>query len=116
MRRTLYSIRAALRYRGYKPQPLKFFSVLRWLNQFGGNDRDLAERLLDNVIYLSENTTREILLKLNYELMRRLREAGLPAKKLIYLFFPEAGNSSEGILKLLTDSPNLPRLGCPLVH
>jgi hypothetical protein len=116
MRRTLYSIRAALRYRGYKPQPLKFFSVLRWLNQFDGNDRNLAERLLDNVIYLSEDTTREILLKLNYELMRRLREAGLPAKKLIYISFHEAGSSSEVILNLLRDSANLERLGCRLVH
>jgi hypothetical protein len=51
MRRTLYSIRAALRYRGYKPQPLKFFSALRWLNQFEEQDRVLAEQLLDNVIF-----------------------------------------------------------------
>jgi hypothetical protein len=115
MRRTLYSIRAALRYRGYKPQPLKFFSALRWLNQFEEQDRILAERLLDNVIYLSESTTREILVNQNTELMKRLRNAGLPAKKLIYVSFHEAGSSSPVMLNLLRDSANLERMGCRLI-
>ncbi len=115
MRRTLYSIRAAFRYRGYKPQPLKFFSALRWLNQFEEQDRMLAERLLDNVIYLSESTTREILVNQNAELMKRLRDVGLPAKKLIYVSFHEAGSSSPVMLNLLRDSANLERMGCRLI-
>src|SRR6266849_741879 len=115
MRRTLYSIRAALRYRGYKPQPLKFFSALRWLNQFEEQDRTLAEQLLDNVIYLSESTTREILVSQNAELMKRLRDVGLSARKLIYVSFHEAGSSSPVMLNLLRDSANLERMGCRLI-
>lgn len=96
-----------LRYRGYKPQPLTFFSALRWLNQFEEQDHLLAEQLLDNVIYLSESMTLEILVNQNSELMRRLNGVGLPAKKLIYVSFHEAGSSSPVMLNLLRDSANL---------
>lgn len=115
MRQVLYSMRAALRYRGYRPQPLKFFSALRWINQFDKRDRGLVEVLLDNVIYLSESATRDILLEQNAELMRRLREAGVPAKKLIYASFHEAGSSSPVMLNLLRDAAHLDRKGCRLV-
>jgi hypothetical protein len=108
-------MRAALRYRGYKPQPLQFFSALRWLNQFEKKDRPLAELLLDNIIYLSESTTRDILVQQNAELMRRLKEAGVPAKRLIYASFHEAGSSSPVMLNLLRDAAHLDKLGCRLV-
>lgn len=75
----------------------------------------LAEQLLDNVIYLSESMTREILVNQNAELMRRLNGAGLPAKKLIYVSFHEAGSSSPVMLNLLRDSARLERLGCRLI-
>lgn len=115
MRQVLYSMRAALRYRGYKPQPLKFLSALRWINQFDKRDRALVEVLLDNVIYLSESVTRDILVEQNAELMRRLMEAGVPAKKMIYASFHEAGSSSPVMLNLLRDAAHLDRLGCKLV-
>ncbi|HEY6764031.1 MAG TPA: hypothetical protein VI386_04615 [Candidatus Sulfotelmatobacter sp.] len=115
MRRALYSIRAALRYRGYKPQPLRFFSALRWLNQFERADRVLAEQLLDNVIYLSESTTRNILLEQNNELMARLFNTGLSAKQFVYVSFHDAGSSSPVMLNLLRDSANLERMECNLV-
>lgn len=75
----------------------------------------LAELLLDNVIYLSESMTREILVNQNAELMKRLRDVGLSAKKLIYVSFHEAGSSSPVMLNLLRDSANLERLGCRLI-
>jgi hypothetical protein len=94
---------------------LFLFLVLRWLYQFDEQDRVLAERLLDNVIYISEATTREILVDQNAELMKRLRDVGLSAKELIYVSFHEAGSSSPVMLNLLRDSANLERLGCRLI-
>lgn len=75
----------------------------------------LAERLLDNVIYLSEATTRGILVNQNTALMKRLRDAGLSAKRLIYVSFHEAGSSSPVMLNLLRDTANLERMGCRLI-
>src|SRR5258708_1907744 len=112
MRRLIHSIRAALRFRDYKPQPLSALSASRWINQFEREDRVLAERLLDNVIYLSEETTRQVLLKQNADLMERLRAVGLPAKNLIYVSVHEAGSSSPVMLSLLRDSAFLEKLGC----
>jgi hypothetical protein len=115
MRRIIYSVRAALRFRGYKPQPLSLLSASRWISQFEKKDRGLAEQLLDNVIYLSEATTREILLTQNAALVKRLREAGLPAKSLIYVSVHEAGSSSPVMLNLLRDAAFLEKLGCRLI-
>jgi hypothetical protein len=115
MRRLIHSVRAALRFRGYKPQPLSWLSASRWIKQFDKKDRVLAERLLDNVIYLSEATTRKILLERNAALMKRLKEAGLPAKKLIYVSVHEAGSSSPVILNLIRDGALLEKLGCKLI-
>src|ERR1700693_5717596 len=115
MRRIIYSIRAALRFRGYKPQPLSLLSAHRWINQHKKKDRRLLEKLLDNVIYLSETTTRDALLEQNTALMKRLHDVGLPAKKLIYISVHEAGSSSPVMLNLLRDSANLERRGCKLI-
>ncbi len=108
-------MRAALRFWGYKPQPLSLLSVTSWIKQFDKKDRGLAIKLLDNVIYLSESRTRDILVAQNTELMKRLKEAGLPAKKLIYVSFHEAGSSSPVMLNLLRDSANLERRGCNFI-
>lgn len=114
MRRIIYSVRAALRFRGYRPQPLSWLSASRWSKQYG-QDRALVERLLDSVIYLSEKTTREVLLNRNAALMARLKEAGLPAKNLIYVSIHEAGSSSPVMLNLLRDGAFLEKLGCRLI-
>ncbi len=115
MRRIIYSIRVALRFRGYKPQPISFLSASRWVKQFDKRDRVLAEKLLDNVIYISEKETREILVKQNDALMSRLKEAGLPAKKLIYVSIHDAASSSPVMLNLLRDNANLEKRGCKII-
>ena len=115
MLRLISSVRAALRFRDYKPQPLSWLSALRWINQFAKEDRALAERLLDNVIYLSEATTRQILIAQNADLMKRLNEAGLPAKNLIYVSVHEAGSSSPVMLNVLREAAFLEKLGCKLI-
>lgn len=109
------SIRAALTYRDYKPQPLSLLAGNRWLNQFESGDRQLAGKLLDSVIYISESKTREILVQQNAELMRRLNEIGLPAKKLVYVQVHDAGSSSPVMLNLLRDAAKLEKLGCKFV-
>jgi hypothetical protein len=114
MWRTIHSIKTALRCHDYKPKPLGWFSVRNWTKQFK-KDRRLAERLLDNVIYISESRTRDILVDQNAALMKRLADAGLPPKKLIYVQVHDAGSSSPVMLNLLRDAANLERFGCKFV-
>lgn len=115
MRRIVHSIRAALRFSDYKPQPLSFLSARRWANQFEKQDRRLVEQLLDNVIYLSEEKTKEMLVSRNAVLMKRLQDVGLPPKKLIYMSVHDAGSSSPVMLNLLRDAANLEKRGCKII-
>jgi hypothetical protein len=75
----------------------------------------LAYKLLENVVYLSEDETREILVYQNDVLMKRLFDAGLPSKKLVYVQIDDAGSSSPVMLNMLRDAAHLERLGCKLV-
>lgn len=108
-------LRAKLRFRGYKPRPVTFAGVSRWIKQFDRADRKTARTLLDKVIYLSEATTLQILVEQNRALMSRLAAAGLSARKLIYVQIHEAGSSSPVMLNLLRDAAGLERLGCRFV-
>ncbi|MGB2641709.1 MAG: hypothetical protein WAN32_22350, partial [Candidatus Acidiferrum sp.] len=111
----LYGIFAAWRFRDYKPLPVTFGRAKKWLEQFRGKDRRAAGVLLEKVVYLSEKTTRSILVQQNHTLMNRLAEAGLPADKLIYVQVHDAGSSSPVMLNLLRDAAGLDRLGCHFV-
>lgn len=115
MWRLILSIKAALRFHDYKPQPLTFLSTSRWIKQFDKSDRKLVAKLLDNVIYLSEAQTRDILVDQNAALMKRLFAAGLSPKKLIYVQVHDAGSSSPVMLNILRDAAGLERMGCKLV-
>lgn len=87
-------------------------SVSRWVRQFDKKNRNLAKRLLDNVVYMSELKSRDILVEQNAALMKRLRDAGLPPEKLIYVSVHDAGSSSPVLLNLLRDTARLQRFGC----
>jgi hypothetical protein len=115
MRRIIHSIKAALRFHDYKPQPLSLLSARRWTSQFPKDDRRLAEKLLNRVIYISESRTRDILVEQNRALMKRLFASGLSANKLIYVQVHDAGSSSPVMLNLLRDAAGLERLGCHFV-
>lgn len=112
MWRFLYSIRARFRFHDYKPQPITLTSIGRWIRQFEKCDRRIASLLLNQVIYLSERATRQILVEQNSALMDRLAQAGLPRKKLIYVQVGDAGSSSPVMLNILRDAAGLERLGC----
>ena len=103
-----------MRCHDYKPQPLTWLSVKNWTRQFK-QDRRLAERLVDKVIYISESETRNYLVDQNAALMKRLADAGVPSKKLIYVQVHDAGSSSPVMLNLLRDSAGLEKLGCRFV-
>lgn len=114
MLRTIHSIRAALRCHDYKPKPLSWLSVKNWTKQFK-QDWRLAKRLVDKVIYISEVETRNYLVDQNAALMKRLADADVPSKKLIYVQVHDAGSSSPVMLNLLRDSAGLEKLGCRFV-
>ncbi|HEY6445731.1 MAG TPA: hypothetical protein VIY53_04670 [Acidobacteriaceae bacterium] len=109
-----YSIKAALRFRDYNPQPISIRSAHEWMGQFHKGDRRLAGKLLSNVLYFSEKETRQILLMLNAKLMARLANAGVPAKKTVYVSFDETASSSHMMLGMLRDHGALLQRGCNL--
>jgi hypothetical protein len=115
MRSLLYGALAAWRFRDYKPLPVTFARAKKWIEQFQGKDRTAAGVLLDKIVYLSEKTTRSILVQQNHTLMSRLGAAGLPPNKLIYVQVHEAGSSSPVMLNLLRDAAGLDRMGCHFV-
>ena len=115
MWRLIFSVNAALRFRDYKPKPLSFLSVDRWIRQFNKKDWELAGQLLDNIIYLSESKTRKILIDQNTVLMRHLTEAGLSPEQFIYVQVHDAGSSSPVMLNILRDAAGLERMGCKFV-
>ncbi len=104
--------RAAYRFGDYKPKPVTFACIRKWLKQFDARDRNIALALLENIIYLSESTTRRILVDQNDALLRRLRTAGIPWKKIVYVQVHDAGSSSPVMLNILRDAAGLERLGC----
>lgn len=106
---------AAWRFHDYKPSPVTFGRARKWVEQFKGNDRKTAEILLKKVVYLSEKTTRDILVQQNHALMTRLAAVGLPPDKLVYVQVHDAGSSSPVMLNLLRDAAGLDRLGCHFV-
>jgi len=115
MWRLFHSVKAVLRFHDYRPQPVTLKSVSRWIKQFEKCDRKTAAFLLDKIIYLSEGDTRQILLDQNAALIKRLANAGLSPRRLIYVQVHDAGSSSPVMLNMLRDAAVLERLGCRFV-
>ncbi len=108
--------RAVQKFQGYEPQPITKESLMRWLNQFQDpKDRKLVLSLLDSILYLNERDVQRALLELNRRLLHRLREAGIPPDKVIYVQIDDAGSSSPVMLNFLRNRAGLDRLGCKLV-
>jgi hypothetical protein len=82
------------------------------MKQFNRRDRKYVHLLLDNVIYLSEATVREVLVKQNAALMQRLTIAGLRPHQLVYVQVHDAGSSSPVMLNMLRDAAGLEQRGC----
>jgi hypothetical protein len=108
----IQNLRQVRRFIGYLPQPVTLNSLNRWLNQFEPPDRKFVSGLLRHVIYFSEERVRKILVEQNNALMRRLADAGLPPKKLVYVQVHQAGSSSPVMLNLLRDAARLEQRGC----
>lgn len=109
------SLRAVFRFHDYNPQPVSLASANRWMKQFTKEDRRLAWKLLNNVIYFSEQDTKSILVHQNKVLMANLAKAGLPPKKLIYLQTDDAGSSSPMMLGMLRNAAGLEQQGCKML-
>jgi hypothetical protein len=112
MLRTIHSFRAARRFHDYKPQLLTWRAAKDWIMQFDKYDRRLVARLLDSVVYMSEEKVRDILVEQNAALMRKLLDAGLKAEQLIYVQVHDAASSSPVMLNLLRDAAGLEKMGC----
>lgn len=97
---------------------MSLFSARRWVRQFDKKNRKLAQRLLDNVVFMSELRSRDILVEQNAVLMKRLIDAGLTPEKLIYVSVHDvhdAASSSPVLLNLLRDAARLLNFGCKFI-
>jgi hypothetical protein len=111
MRDFLYAIWAVWKYRGYSPQPLTVARVHKWIRQFDRDDRKSVCQLLDYVIYLTENTVKQILVDQNNLILQRLVGAGLQPHQIIYMQVHDAGSSSPVMLNMLRDAAHLEQRG-----
>jgi hypothetical protein len=111
-----HCLKAVVRFRDYRPQPVTRKSFMTWINQYSqSGDKKHILAALDRITYLTEEETRKTLVHLNNALLKNLHEAGVPPEKIIYVQFHDAGSSSPVMLNLLRDATQLDRRGCHLV-
>ncbi|MGA9307887.1 MAG: hypothetical protein WBW31_20985, partial [Candidatus Sulfotelmatobacter sp.] len=106
---------ARFRFPGYEPQPVSIRSVSKWVGQFEKQERRNLPALLKHIKYVGESETKDTLVRLNGALLDRLRQAGIPPKKVIYVQVDDAGSSSPFMLGILKNAARLERLGCTFV-
>jgi hypothetical protein len=107
--------RLVWRYRHYRPQPVSFNALRRWLAQFQKQDRRLLTNLASKIVFFSESQTKKALVDQNDALLARLRASGLRLPNIIYVSLHDAGSSSPAMLNMLRDAARLERLGCRLM-
>jgi len=115
MLQVISALRAAFRFRDYKPQQVTFRRIRAWIKQFDKRDQKSAAQLLGKILYFSEHETLKSLVSRNDALMRKLKNAGIPTKNMIYVQVHDAGSSSPLMLNILRDTAGLERLGCNFV-
>lgn len=104
--------KARRRFRGYRPQPVTTQSFKKWIRQFESKDRAAILKLLNTVVYFTEEEVRATLVRLNRDLLKRLKEDGIPPEKIIYVQVHDAGSSSPVMLNMLRDAARLEQLKC----
>lgn len=109
------AFRATRRFPDYRPRPVTFRSVWKWLSQFPNENRKELLRLLGKVIYFSEAQTCRALVDLNQELLMMLIKEGITPESIVYVQVAEAGSSSGVMLNMLRDASNLEKRGCQLL-
>jgi hypothetical protein len=108
-------LRARWTFRDYKPQPVTFRSISRWLAQFQHEDRKAVLGLLSRVEYISEGRAEDLLVGLNENLLSRLRQSGIPQENIIYVQMHDPGSSSAVMLNMVRDASGLERRGCHFI-
>jgi hypothetical protein len=103
------------RFADYRPQAVTVERLDTWVRQFSERDAKAILTLLDRVIYLNEPTVEKILVDQNRALVDKLRRAGIPAERIVYMSLHDAGSSSPVMLNLLRDGARLERRGSPLI-
>ncbi|HEV7378028.1 MAG TPA: hypothetical protein VGN95_25330 [Pyrinomonadaceae bacterium] len=104
--------KAIWRFRDYKPQPVTYTSINKWLQQFDKEDHKILLDLLNRVIYVTEEHARDYLVKRNKALLAKLSREGISLKKIIYMQIDDAGSSSAVMLNMLKESALLERQPC----
>lgn len=99
----------------YKPYPVTYASVNRWLSQYKKNDHELLIKLLKKITYISEVEVEKTLQRKNEELLNKLRADGLSLNKVIYVTVDETASSSHDMLSKLKRIAGLERSGCRFI-
>lgn len=103
-----------LRLRSYQPKKVTPFTVRLWLNQFSQKERSALRKAADHLQYVSETSFIKEMVERNNALLNKLKHAGVPLSKVIYVSIGEAGSSSHAVLNVIRDRCQLQNLGCRL--
>jgi hypothetical protein len=111
----LSSYLAIRKLRDYKPQPVTYNSLNKWIEQFEKDDRKHLRSLLKHVIYLDESETKKRLVNQNIVLHEKMEKSGIKSANIIYVQIDEAGSSSPLMLNMLKEAAFLERRGCKFI-
>jgi len=109
-----YALKVRLTYSEYRPQPVRYKTLINWLNQYDRSDWWLLLKLLNGIEYISEDQTRQYLIQRNTSLLNKLKSVGVKKENTIYISFGDAGSSSAAMLNLLRDAALLEKTNCKL--
>lgn len=115
-RESFLALRALFRLRGYEPQPVTPVRLANWLFQYPHRFRLPLLQLLNNVEFISKQEAIDTIVRLNEEILQRLKGDGIGIEKVIYISLDAAGSSSGVVLNLLRDNARLERRGARLLH
>jgi hypothetical protein len=115
MRQLIILAGAPWRFGGYLPQNVNMTRARQWLQQFEKRDRNDICQLLRYIVYYSENHTRKILVEQNDALLRKLKNARISLRNIIYVQIHDAGSSSPAMVNIVRDSARLEPLGCKFI-
>jgi hypothetical protein len=100
----------------YEPLQVTRESILKWLRQYSKDDQILLIKLLNKIIYYSEEKVDIFLKEKNQELLDKLNKEGFDGNKVIYMTLDDAGSSSQVILSKLKNFGHLERKKCKFLY
>lgn len=105
----LAASRIRIHLRTYEPQRVTIRRTRQWALQFPEDIRIELMTLAKNLIFISKNQVKDWLVRLNEDILSRLRVDSIEVAEVIYVTTDTAGSSSGVMLNLLRNEAKLQR-------